>query len=49
VSKKNEPSYQDRVFLGHEAVYARIESGEVKDVHAEMQRVNFEESGKDKK
>ena len=39
-----EPTFQDRHFLASEAVYARIERGEVTDVEAELLQAHADAS-----
>ena len=40
-------TFEDRMFMGSEAVYARIEAGEVFDVTAALEDARLEASGTD--
>jgi hypothetical protein len=42
-----EPTFEDRAFLGHQAVYERIVRGEHPDVEAELTQATLDASEED--
>jgi hypothetical protein len=43
----SEPTFEDRAFLGHQAVYERIVRGECTDVEAELTQATLDASSDD--